>query len=56
MVNAALALRRPLLIAGNPGTGKSSLAYTIADELRLGNVLKWAIYHSDYSQRWIVHL
>lgn len=43
MVNAALALRRPLLITGNPGTGKSSLAYAVARELGLGNVLKWAI-------------
>ena len=43
MVNAALALRRPLLITGNPGTGKSSLAYAVAEELGLKNVLKWAI-------------
>ncbi|MBD1865021.1 MULTISPECIES: MoxR family ATPase [Trichocoleus] len=43
MVNAALALRRPLLITGNPGTGKSSLAYAVAREMGLGKVLKWAI-------------
>ena len=43
MVNAALSLRRPLLITGNPGTGKSSLAYAVARELGLGPVLKWAI-------------
>jgi MoxR-like ATPase len=43
MVNAALALRRPLLVTGNPGTGKSSLAYAVAQELGLGTVLKWAI-------------
>jgi MoxR-like ATPase len=43
MVNAALSLRRPLLITGNPGTGKSSLAYSVANELGLGSVLKWAI-------------
>ena len=43
MVNAALYLRRPLLITGNPGTGKSSLAYAVAHELKLGTVLKWAI-------------
>ena len=42
-VNAALSLRRPLLITGNPGTGKSSLAYAVARELGLGAVLKWAI-------------
>jgi MoxR-like ATPase len=43
MVNAALSLRRPLLITGNPGTGKSSLAYAVARELGLGKVLKWSI-------------
>ena len=43
MVNAALSLRRPLLITGNPGTGKSSLAYAVARELGFGNVLKWSI-------------
>lgn len=43
MVNAALYLRRPLLITGRPGTGKSSLAYAIAQELKLGEVLYWPI-------------
>jgi MoxR-like ATPase len=43
MVNAALYLRRPLLITGNPGTGKSSLAYAVARELMLGEVLYWSI-------------
>jgi MoxR-like ATPase len=43
MVNAALFLRRPLLVTGNPGTGKSSLAFRIARELRLGRVLRWSI-------------
>ena len=43
MVNAALYLRRPLLITGDPGTGKSSLAYAVAHELDLGAVLPWHI-------------
>jgi MoxR-like ATPase len=43
MVNAALYLRRPLLVTGKPGTGKSSLAYRIARELGLGRVLRWPI-------------
>lgn len=43
IVNAALYLRRPLLVTGAPGTGKSSLAFQIARELRLGRVLRWHI-------------
>ncbi|MER5518780.1 MoxR family ATPase [Streptomyces sp. NPDC002763] len=43
LVNAALVLRRPLLVTGRPGTGKSSLAYRISRELRLGRVLRWHI-------------
>ncbi len=43
MVNAALYLRRPLLVTGKPGTGKSSLAYSVAHELKLGKVLYWPI-------------
>lgn len=42
-VNAALYLRRPLLVTGEPGTGKSSLAYAVAAELGLGEVLRWPI-------------
>jgi MoxR-like ATPase len=43
VVNAALRLRRPILITGKPGVGKSSLAYAVAYELDLGNVLYWPI-------------
>jgi MoxR-like ATPase len=43
MVNAAIYLRRPLLVTGRPGTGKSSLAYLISRELWLGPVLRWSI-------------
>jgi MoxR-like ATPase len=43
MVNAALYLRRPLLVTGKPGTGKSSLAYAVAHQLGLGPVLVWPI-------------
>src|SRR4051794_39973671 len=43
LVNAALYLRRPLLVTGQPGVGKSSLAYAVAWELQLGEVLVWSI-------------
>lgn len=46
MVNAALYLRRPLLVTGRPGTGKSALAYRIARELGLGRVLRWPVTSS----------
>jgi MoxR-like ATPase len=42
-VNAALHLRRPLLVTGKPGSGKTSLAYAVAYELELGSVLTWAV-------------
>jgi MoxR-like ATPase len=43
LVNTAMYLRRPLLVTGKPGTGKSTLAYSVAFELRLGPVLYWPI-------------
>ncbi|WP_251095948.1 MoxR family ATPase [Streptomyces sp. Caat 7-52] len=43
VINAAIQLRRPLLVTGQPGTGKSSLAYQIAAELGLGRVLWWPV-------------
>ncbi|MFN8440845.1 MAG: MoxR family ATPase [Caldilineaceae bacterium] len=43
VVNAAIHLRRPLLVTGKPGTGKTTLAYAIAHELKLGKVLTWSI-------------
>lgn len=42
-VNAALHLRRPLLISGSAGMGKSTLAGVLAHELELGEVLEWHI-------------
>ena len=43
LVNAALCLRRPLLIEGNPGAGKTSLAYAVARELGLPGPYRWSI-------------
>lgn len=43
VVNAAIHLRRPLLVTGPPGVGKSTIAYSVAAELGLGPVLHWPI-------------
>ncbi|MDX3098827.1 AAA family ATPase [Streptomyces sp. ME01-24h] len=42
-VNAALCLRRPLMITGAPGSGKSTVIDQVAAELGLGRVLRWHI-------------
>jgi MoxR-like ATPase len=42
-VNAALYLRRPLLVTGRAGTGKSTLISKVAYELKLGPVIRWPI-------------
>lgn len=43
LVNAAIYLRRPLLVTGRAGIGKTTLAYAIAHELNLGSVLRWSV-------------
>jgi MoxR-like ATPase len=43
IVNAALYLRRPLLLTGRPGSGKSSLIEAVAFELCLGQPLRWPV-------------
>jgi MoxR-like ATPase len=42
-VNAALHLRRPLLLTGGPGSGKSTLVDVLAKELEVDPVLRWHI-------------
>ncbi|NEO14317.1 MULTISPECIES: ATP-binding protein [unclassified Moorena] len=51
LVNAALYLRRPLLVTGKPGRGKTSLAYAVAQELQLGEVLRWNITTRSHLQQ-----
>ncbi len=40
-VNVALTLQQPLLVTGDPGTGKSTLADSIAHDLGLGSALRF---------------
>ncbi|MBO8186859.1 AAA family ATPase [Streptomyces spirodelae] len=54
-VNAALYLRRPLLVTGNPGTGKSTLAHAVAHELGLGRVLRWPVVSRTTLQDGLYH-
>lgn len=44
-VNAAIALKRPLLVRGEPGTGKTSLAHAIAESLGMP-LMTWHIKSS----------
>jgi len=43
IVNLALHLRRPILLGGDPGVGKSSLAKSVAYTLGCGKMLHWQI-------------
>ncbi|WP_437729262.1 AAA family ATPase [Sorangium sp. So ce861] len=49
-VNTALAAEQPLLVTGEPGTGKTRLAESVARRLRLGEVLTF-VARSDHHAR-----
>lgn len=55
VINAAIFCRRPLLVTGAPGLGKTSLAYLIARELKLGPVLSWPITSRTTLQDGLYH-
>jgi MoxR-like ATPase len=48
-VNAAIALQRPLLVKGEPGTGKTELARQIAQSLGLP-LIEWAVKSTTRAQ------
>ncbi len=49
-VNAAITLQRPLLVTGEPGTGKTMLAETVAEALGLP-LLQWHIKSTTKAQQ-----
>ena len=53
-VNTALVVQRPLLITGEPGCGKTMLAWSVAAELGLGDVLAFHT-RSDHQARDVLY-
>jgi MoxR-like ATPase len=49
-VNAAITLERPLLIKGEPGTGKTQLAYEVADALQ-APLITWHVKSTTKAQQ-----
>ncbi len=55
-VNLAVALKRPILVEGEPGCGKTKLAYSIASEKKLGDVTKISVKSTSRAQDLLYHL
>lgn len=56
LVNLAIDLGRPLLVEGEPGCGKTQLAYSIAKELGLGQIVKISVKSTSRAQDLLYRL
>jgi MoxR-like ATPase len=56
VVNLAVDLRRPILVEGEPGCGKTRLAYSIAAEKKLGEVIKITVKSTSRAQDLLYRL
>jgi MoxR-like ATPase len=56
IVNLAIDLKRPILVEGEPGCGKTQLAYSIAAELALPKPLKISVKSTSRAQELLVRL
>jgi MoxR-like ATPase len=54
VVNAAIALERPLLVKGEPGTGKTLLAHAVAETLDMP-LLSWHVKSTTRAQDGLYH-
>jgi len=50
IVNLAISLKRPMLVEGEPGCGKTTLAASIAAEKKLGDVIKISVKSTSRAQ------
>jgi len=53
-VNAAVALQRPLLVKGEPGTGKTLLAHAVAESLGM-DLITWQVKSTTKAQDGLYH-
>jgi MoxR-like ATPase len=56
IVNLAIDLKRPILVEGEPGCGKTKLAYSIAAEKKLGDVVKVTVKSTSRAQDLLYRL
>lgn len=54
-INTALAVGEPLLLTGEPGTGKTQAAYYVAWKLGLGDVLHFQVKSDSMAQDLLYH-